>query len=103
MKNLLLAICFSAIFTLTGCATTKTLLPINGSKADGTVTLAYEYGAFEDPQVDWNLAKTTARARCAAWGYKNAEAFGGAQNHCTAYSEYGCVNTQVNVIYQCSK
>ena len=58
MKQLFLVTFF--IF-LQGCATTKALQPVGGSKADGTVTLAYEYNAFENPQIDWNLAKATAR------------------------------------------
>ncbi len=90
------------MFTLTGCATTKTLQPVNGSKADGTITLSYEYGMFEKPVVDWDLAKATAKTRCVAWGYKNAEAFSGKQEHCLEYSSGSCMRMQVNIIYQCT-
>ncbi|MDR3490967.1 MAG: YecR family lipoprotein [Gammaproteobacteria bacterium] len=103
MKNSSLAICLSATLALTGCATTKTLQPISGSKADGTVTLAYEYGMFESPTVDWNRANITAKQRCAAWGFNNAQAFGNGQSQCTAYNQYGCTRQQVNVVYQCTK
>jgi hypothetical protein len=67
------------------------------------VKLAYEYGLFEKPIVDWNLAATTAKQRCAAWGYKNAEKFGGSENHCLAHNGYGdFTDMQVNVTYQCT-
>ena len=91
------------VFVLNGCATNKVLQPINGSKADGTVKLAYEYGLFEDPVVDWNLAAATAKQRCVAWGYKGANSFGGSQNVCLARNGYGnCIHEQVNVTYQCT-
>ncbi|MFA6301658.1 MAG: YecR family lipoprotein [Legionella sp.] len=98
MKKLLL-IC---ALLLAGCATTKTMQAIGGSKADATVKLAYRYGLFEKPMVDWNLADKTATQRCAAWGYKKAERFGGSQKSCLAYNGYGnCVEAQVSVTYQC--
>jgi hypothetical protein len=94
---------FFAALSLAGCATVKTLQPIEGSKADATVTLAYEVGIFEKPIVDWDLAKATAKRRCAAWGYRNSQAFGGGQTRCTAYNGYGnCLQEQVNITYQCT-
>ncbi len=92
-----------ALFLLAGCATQKIPQATGGSKADGTINLAYEYGLFEEPVVDWGIATNTAIERCKAWGYKNAESFGGSQNNCLAYNGYGnCVRTQVNVTYQCT-
>jgi hypothetical protein len=88
---------------LTGCATPVTLQAISGSKSDATVKLAYQYGLFEKPIVNWDLAATTAKQRCSAWGYKNAEKFGGSEEHCLSYNGYGdCINMQVNVTYQCT-
>jgi hypothetical protein len=99
MKNFLLI----AVFALTACATNITPQATGGSKADGTVTLSYEYGVFEKPVVDWSVAGATAKQRCKAWHYKNAEAFGGAQTRCLAADGYGgCTRTQVNVTYQCT-
>lgn len=104
MKNLLLVLHLLVASVLVGCTTTKTLQPIGGSKADGTVTLAYEYNAFENPQIDWNLAKATAKARCVAWGYGNAEAFGGQKTRDTLRSADGtCYGQQVFITYQCTK
>ena len=88
---------------LAGCATTKTLQPISGSRADGTVVLAYEYGVFEQPQPQWDLALVTARERCRAWGYNKAQPFGGGQKQCVAVDGYGsCMRWIVKVTYQCS-
>lgn len=98
MKNLLL---LCPLFLL-GCTSVKTLQAVDGSKADATVKLAYEYGLFERPVVDWNSADNTARQRCAVWGYKKAERFDGTQNTCIAHNGYGdCVRVQINVTYQC--
>ena len=75
----------------------------NDNRAIGTVTVTYEYGLFEKPVVDWATANRTAKERCNAWHYKNAEAFGGSQNRCLAVNGYGdCMRTQVNVTYQCT-
>lgn len=104
MKNISSAIFLSLILILSGCATTKILQPINGSKADGTVTLGYESSAFENPQVDWDLAKATAKSRCMGWGYGDAEAFGGQQSRDTLCSPSGvCYGKEVYITYQCTK
>jgi hypothetical protein len=92
MKKLLLL----CSLVLTGCATTKTFQAIGGSKADATVKLAYQYGLFEQPVVDWSFANIIAKQRCAAWGYKNAEMFGGSQNTCLARNGYGnCLEQRI--------
>ena len=88
--------------TAAACATTKVLMPVGGSRADGTVQLAYEYGGLESPIVDYALAQRTAAQRCQAWGYKNAEPFGGAQSTCTDRNQYGCVSFRITVSYQCT-
>lgn len=89
---------------LTACAINVTPLTTGGSKADGTVIASYEYGAFQQPVVDMNAAQNSAKKRCQSWGYKNAEAFDAAQNECLAQNGYGnCVQTRVNITYQCTK
>lgn len=93
----------SLCLVLVGCATHKVMQATGGSKSDGTVDLSFNYGMFEKPEVDWQSALTTAQKRCAAWGYKNAESFGGQKNSCQAYNGYGnCVNMAVTVTYQCT-
>ena len=100
--KLKLALIVGTSFIVVACATTKTLQAVGGSRADGTVKLAYEYGMFEKPRVDTTAALQTARARCQVWGYKDAEPFGAAMTQCTATNQYGCVRTMVTVEYQCT-
>jgi YecR-like lipoprotein len=98
---------FSVLFVLiflalSGCATQKTLVPTGGSKSDGTVDLAYEVGLFEEPIVDSMQGLNAAKERCKAWGYKNAESFGGSKSDCQQFNGYGnCVRQIVTITYQC--
>lgn len=102
MKRItLLSFC---LVLLVGCATPvhKTLNATGGSKADATVQLSYEYGLFEQPIVDYQAAQETAKKRCSAWGYKNAESFDTGVEQCVAYNGYGnCVHARVTITYQC--
>jgi hypothetical protein len=85
-----------------GCAVTKVPVPMGGSRADGVVQMAYEYGGFERPRVDLASARVSAAQRCAAWGYRDAEPFGGYVSHCEASNEYGCLRYLVTIQYQCT-
>ena len=100
MKHLLL---FTAVICiLLGCTTVKTLQAIGGSRADAIVELAYQYGQFEIPQVQWEQGLVTATSRCRAWGFEKAEMFGGTTTNCQEYSSSGsCERWQVTVKYQC--
>lgn len=90
------------VVLLSGCATQKTLQATGGSKADGTVELAYQFGLFERPQVNWEEGVTIARSRCKAWGYSDAEPFGGVKTTCNQRNGYGnCIDTVVTATYQC--
>jgi len=87
---------------LNGCAVHKSLIPTGGSRADGTVELSYEFGMFETPEVDYAQGQEAARQRCAAWGYSDAEPFGGQKDQCQQVNGYGnCIRTLVTVQYQC--
>ncbi len=85
-----------------GCASKKELIATGGSRADGTVVLSYEYGAFEQPKLDLAQGVSTATQRCAAWGYPAAEAFGGEQRQCQIASQYGCSRWFVSMTFQCT-
>lgn len=87
---------------LAGCSVQKQAIPIGGSRADGVVELAYEFGDMQVPEVDWVQAQQQAVARCNAWGYTGAERFGGEKRQCTAPSGYGCMAWQITVPYQCT-
>jgi hypothetical protein len=88
-------------FGVAGCASVKTLQATGGSRSDGTVELSYEYGSLEAPQVQWEQGLVTARERCAAWGYSDAEAFGGHKSTCQEPSRWGCSRHFVTMTYQC--
>ena len=84
-----------------GCASVKTLEATGGSRSDGTVELSYECGSLEAPQVQWEQDLLTARERRAAWGYPDAEAFGGQKSTCQVPGTYSCLRFFVTVTYQC--
>jgi len=99
MKSLLSILVL--ITFLSGCTTAKTLQATGGSRSDGVVELSYQYGGFEEPEVDWEQGLMTATSRCSAWGFDSAEAFGGVTEECQSYNAYGCVRQHVTVKYQC--
>lgn len=90
------------IFVLSGCAVQKALIPTGGSRADGTIELSYEFGEFQVPKIDLQQGAELARQRCAAWGYSDAQPFGGQKNTCQALGGFaGCARTLVTIQYQC--
>lgn len=91
------------IMVLSGCAVRKEMVPMGGSKADGTVRMGYMVGQFEKPVVDLNQAATLAGQKCKTWGYEGAEAFGGQTSQCAQTDGWGaCVAANVSVEYQCT-
>jgi len=101
--NLKLLAAVAAALALSGCAVQKVMTPVGGSRSDGTVKLAYTYGLFEKPVIDPAAANASARQRCAAWGYSDAEAFGGAMTQCVNTDYNGACNQwQVTVEFQCT-
>ena len=90
-------------FGVAGCSTEKVLEATGGSRADAVVNLSFEYSLFEVPHVNMEQARSTARSRCAVWGYVNAEPFGASVKRCVQADVYGdCLRTQVTVAYQCT-
>lgn len=89
------------ILGLTGCVTSKEWVATGGSRSDGIVRLSYEYGMFEQPQVNEEQAVKLATGRCAAWGYTGAEAFGGITRNCSSPTYSGCNAWIVTKEYQC--
>ena len=85
------AVILVAVAFLSACVSSpvdKLPVPVSGSRADGTVTLSYEYGLFEKPVVNWDEAKKTSEKRCQAWDYKTAESFGGIESDCISSNGY---------------
>ena len=74
----------------------------NFQKADGSVVLSYQVGAYEIPKVDWSAAQKGAVQRCRAWGYSSADAFDGDMRRCESSDIYGsCTMTTISRTYQC--
>ena len=91
-----------AAITITGCATKKDFYAMGGSRADGTVDMAYDFRQFESPVVNPAQAQSIAKSKCRVWGYSDAEAFGGMTQNCHQRDGFGtCVAGQVVNTYQC--
>ena len=90
-----------ALALLAGCETIKVPMATGGSRADGIITMAYEYGMFQKPMVDWTQSDNTATRRCQRWGYATAERFEGTLSQCTYFGQYGCERWRVTTEYQC--
>jgi hypothetical protein len=96
-------ICLSVVvFGLYGCAAHKEWSATGGSRADGVVKLSYEYGLFEKPQLDERQGRQLAQSRCSAWGYSDAEPFGGVTKVCNNFNSSGCNQWLVTAEFQCT-
>jgi hypothetical protein len=99
MKNIILA---AALLACCGCAVQKDWVATGGSRSDGVVELSYEYTNFEKPVLDGNQGLGIAKQRCGAWGYSEAEPFGGVKQACQiADGLGGCNRWIVTMDYQC--
>lgn len=88
---------------LSACAVTKNYAATGGSRSDGVIRLSYEYAELEAPRVNERQGVTLAAQRCAVWGYKGAEAFGGQTKQCIQPGGFGgCTRWLVTKEYQCT-
>jgi len=96
------AIVLLSVLALSGCSVNKPFYATGGSRADGTVDMAYDTAYLEAPVVSHSQAKNIAVQKCRVWGYKDAEPFGGQVENCYQRNGYGnCLRGQVIVKYQC--
>ncbi|RJG10952.1 hypothetical protein D3879_14835 [Pseudomonas cavernicola] len=87
---------------VSGCAVKKDFYATGGSRADGTVDMAYDFRQFEKPVINQQQALSIAKSKCAVWGYGDAEAFGGMTQNCQQRDGWGtCVAGQTVIKYQC--
>jgi hypothetical protein len=96
------AVAALGLLALASCATTITPEPTGGNRAGGTVDMSYGYGSLQKPMIDWDLARVNAKKRCAAWGYADADPFGGVKLQCQVASQYGCSYWNATMTYQCT-
>jgi hypothetical protein len=87
---------------LAGCATSKQWSAVSGSRSDGVVRLAFDYGMFEKPVLETDQGVQVATRRCQAWGYTGAEPFGGTMQQCIARNQHGCTAWRVFADFQCA-
>ena len=89
---------------LFSCAVIQYPEALTGSKADGIITVAYEYPELTDPnswQEEWAEADESANQRCNAWGYSKAVRFDLTYRECIQRNLYGCVRWREFIDYQC--
>ena len=103
---LLIAVCF-----LAGCGAHSVRLPewqaIDGSRADGTVTLSYEQNFRSRLTPRTGQDNEVAKTRCRVWGYTSAEPFGGSTRSCVATpvranAKVSCLIWRYEKRYQCT-
>ena len=99
MRNIILTT--AIIVLVSGCAAQKNWGSSGGSKADGTVKMAYTYGMFEVPKTNEQQATSLATARCKAWGYTSASPFDFVNKKCQSMTQNGCAQWLVTKEYQC--
>ncbi|MBR6026964.1 MAG: hypothetical protein IK065_05135 [Neisseriaceae bacterium] len=100
----------AVLLSQTACNTIPTWAAIGGSRADGTVKIAYEQSEFSNQSPMMDDGRILAARRCEKWGYSDAEAFGGATRtcirspgvltNCAVYQivfEFQCINPSDNI------
>lgn len=98
----LAALIIIAATAITGCSVKKEFYARDGSRADGTIDLAYDFRQFEQPVVDRGQALALAKRKCSVWGYSDAEPFGGAEQICNRRDGFGaCIEGIMVSKYQC--
>ncbi|WP_108683203.1 YecR family lipoprotein [Methyloceanibacter sp. wino2] len=101
MQRVFWVTAITAALAVGGCSTNKTLTPTGGSRSDGTVEMSYEVTYLEKAEINMEQGRTAAKERCRAWGYSDAQAFGGEKRTCQESNSYGCLRYFVSVTYQC--
>lgn len=97
--NKILMVMISA-FLISGCAVKKDMIPVGGSKSDGTIKMGYTYNFMESPILDMNQAQTAATERCKMWDYEKAVPFGGETTQCV-YAGGSCEVKTAFIDFQC--
>ncbi|HET7812035.1 MAG TPA: YecR family lipoprotein [Steroidobacteraceae bacterium] len=83
-----------------GCTTYKLWTESAADSDLGIVQLSYEYGKFENPQVDERAGVNMARERCKEWGFPDSQRKA-EDRKCVKGVESDCARWQVLREYQC--
>jgi hypothetical protein len=101
-KRVALLMVVVAVLGVVGCAVRKDWFASGGSRADGVAQLSVTWAQFEKPVVAPNQGLALARSKCGAWGYTDAEPFGGQVTKCNSRDYQGNCNGWVaTASYQC--
>ncbi|HEU4779153.1 MAG TPA: YecR family lipoprotein [Steroidobacteraceae bacterium] len=98
MKRLMLVGCFTL---LASCTTYKLWNEAGSDQDERTVDLSYEYGKFENPQLDERAGLEMARERCKDWGFPIARRKGESRD-CLDGTRESCGRWRVTRQYQCA-
>lgn len=108
MNKFFIVTAMVALTALSGCARPvhKDPVALGGSKSDATVRIGIVWNPDREiPETTPGAALALAEAKCRAWGYEGAEAFGGVEQKCVNefFNGYGmqCVQMQAVAEYQC--
>lgn len=95
--------------SLSGCAGILTQSTdwgaLGGSRADGTIQLAYNRGAYADEKPIDDRVKQMVIARCNVWGYQDAEPFDYIGSTCVMPGDkfISCYQYRHTAQFQCTK
>jgi len=89
------------LLALSSCTVKKRLSIVDGSKADGTLTLAYEIQANQKAKFILEEARQEAKTKCKQWGYSDAEIFNTGLRECMEYRDERCRRYIVKYKCQC--
>lgn len=99
MKKIFILFLMTALAS--SCVVKKQLKIVDGSKADGTLTMAYEIRRGQKAKYNIELAKAQALERCKQWGYKDVDVFDTGIRECIQYSQGNCIKFIVRYKCQC--
>lgn len=101
MQKTFLLILLLCIAGFTSCTVKKRLAIVDGSKADGTLTMAYTIRANQKAKFILEEARQEAVVKCKQWGYSDAEIFNAGLRECTEYRQNQCIRYTVKYKCQC--
>lgn len=101
-KSNKLLLATAVLIFITGCSVVK--IPKVSAQYNGgrLIELSYDYNNFQDPQVNWEDAKSKASSECLSLGYRPIKDSENPKTICTETSPNGnCIHYRVSKLYTC--
>ena len=90
------------LLLMSACAVVKVPEISSINQDAGKIAVAYDYGLFQKPEVNWGNTLATASAQCKAWQYQEAYQSVIPETTCIQYDQNGrCNSWQVQALYDC--